>query len=332
MKKLILFVAIILSISCGLSLAQDKWAQTGFQFLSVKTNARATAMAEAFSTIESTSEALFYNPAGLARMNTTYDVSISQMQWIADIDYFSITAAFRSWKSQNGVIGFSLQAVDYGDFYFTQVANNEQGFEDIEGWKGPSALMFGLAYARELSDKFAVGGQVKCANQNLGNSIVPVYSKNDTVVVEKYYGLNVLAFDFGTLYRTGYKSLKFGMSVRNFSQEVRYEKEDFQLPLTFHIGLSMDVLDFLPGVQGRHALLLSFDAAHPRSHPEYVSFGAEYCLMDRLALRTGYMSNHYETDFSFGIGVKKHGLQVDYSYVPFHVFENINRFTARFSF
>jgi hypothetical protein len=46
------------------------------------------------------------------------------------------------------------------------------------------------------------------------------------------------------------------MSVRNFSQRVRYEKEDFQLPLTFHIGLSMDVLDFLPGVQGRHALLL----------------------------------------------------------------------------
>lgn len=331
MKRIIVIFAIICSLVWTV-FAQDKWAQTGFQFLSVNTNARATAMGNAFTTGEFTSEALFYNPAGLSSIRRMVDISLSQMQWIADINHVAGSVAFKPFNGRYGVVGFSFQSVDYGDIYFTQVADNEQGFVDVEGWKEPASLMFGLGYGRELSDRFSVGGQIKYANQNLGKSYVPVYSKADTVIEEREYDLGVMAFDFGTLYRTGYKSLKFGMCVRNFAREISYEKEGFQLPLTFRIGVSIDVVDFFPALAKHHSLWLSFDAVHPRSHPEFVSVGGEYVFMDMLILRAGYVSNHEEYDLTAGFGIRRFGVEIDYSYVPFSVFDNINRFTAKFSF
>ena len=41
---------------------------------------------------------------------------------------------------------------------------------------------------------------------------------------------DVMAFDFGILYKTGFKSLNFGMVVRNFSREVEYEKSRSSCP------------------------------------------------------------------------------------------------------
>ncbi|MBD3383517.1 PorV/PorQ family protein [candidate division KSB1 bacterium] len=331
MKRTIVICAVICSLVWSVS-GQDKWAQTGFQFLSVNTNARATAMGNAFTTAEFTSEALFYNPAGLASVPGMVDISLSQMEWIADINHMAGTLAYKPFGGRFGVIGFSFQSVDYGEIYFTQVADNEQGFVDVTGGKEPSSLMLGLGYGRELSDRFSIGGQIKYASQNLGYSYVPVYSTADTVIEEREYDLGVVAFDFGTLYRTGYKSLKFGMSVRNFAREVKYEKEGFQLPLTFRIGVSMDATDLIPGLSKHHSFLISFDAVHPRSHPEFVAVGGEYVFMDMLILRAGYISNHEEYDLTAGFGIKRFGVEIDYSYVPFSIFDNINRFTAKFSF
>ena len=56
------------------------------------------------------------------------------------------------------------------------------------------------------------------------------------------------------------------MSVRNFSQEIKFEEEGFQLPLTFKIGLSINALDFTSLNPEDHALLVVLDAVHPRSY------------------------------------------------------------------
>jgi len=47
------------------------------------------------------------------------------------------------------------------------------------------------------------------------------------------------------------------MSVQNFSQEVTYESEGFQLPMVFNIGVAMNVLDFFMEENGRHSLIVS---------------------------------------------------------------------------
>ncbi|MCI0514919.1 PorV/PorQ family protein [candidate division KSB1 bacterium] len=336
MSKILRYLLIAI---CGLlpgfstqALAQKKLAQTGFEFLSVGTNAHATAMGEAYTTIHGNATTLFYNPAGLASVPGFIDISLNQMKWIADINYLSGSMALNFQQGRYGVFGLSFLAVDYGEFMWTQVADNEQGFEDIQGWPEPGAYMIGLGYARALSDRFSVGGQLKYAVQDLGKSIIPVYSATDTTSAEKAYNLDVIAFDFGTRFDTGIKSLAFGMSVRNFAREIKYEKEGFQLPLTFQIGVSMNLMDFLPEFAANHALLVSIDAVHPRSFPEYMNLGAEYAFLQMLFLRGGFISNHDDYGLTAGFGIRKFGVAIDYSYTPFEIFDNVSRMSVRFSF
>ncbi len=320
--------------------AQQKLAQNGFNFLSVGTDARATGMGEAFTTIEGSSAAMFYNPAGLAGITSTIDISASSMTWLADIKYISGAAAFAPADGKYGVIGVSAMTINYGTFHFTQVANNDQGYVDLTGMPEPTAYVVGLGYGRSLSDKFSVGGTVKYAYQNLGQALVPVYTQRvdtaghvvtDTSAALRKYSIGVLAFDFGTTYKTGLKSLAFGMSISNFSREVKYERESFELPLTFKIGISMNVLDLLPELGNDHSLYVSVDAIHPRSYVEYLNIGGEYTFMNTVSLRVGYIT-HHSTDYGLtaGVGFRKFGVAVDYSYAPEKIFDAIQRISVRF--
>lgn len=321
------------------SFAQDnqKLAQTGFQFLSVGTDARSAALGEAFTTYDGTAIAMFHNPAGLSRLKSTTDVSISQMTWIADINYYSGAVALN--LDSYGVLGISFKYVDYGEFLWTQVdPNSEKGYTDIEGFGMPTSYMAGISYAKDLSDKFAVGGTIKYANQNLGSSYVPVKSikledgTDSTVVGIEEYNKGVIAFDFGTIYKTGFKSLAFGMSIRNFSSEQKYEKESFQLPLVFRIGISMDMLDFFDSINDVNKFNISIDAVHPRSFPEYLSIGGEYVFSDLLYLRLGYITSQSDYSYSLGAGITHFGVSFSYAYTPFDTFNDVNRFAVGFAF
>ncbi len=340
------FVILLMSVALAeadlapTALAQQKLAQTGFQFLSVGLDARATGMGEAFTTIEGSSAAMFYNPAGIAGVGTLIDISASQLKWLADIKYLSGSIAIAPWEGKYGVVGVSLVNVNYGQFNFTRVANNDQGYVDIDGWPAPNATMVGLGYGRSLSDKFSIGGEVKYAYQNLGKSLVPVYTQivgstgaaqTETTLVVRDYSLSVLAFDFGTIYRTGLKSLAFGMSISNFSREIQYERESFQLPLTFKIGISMNLADLMPSIAEENSFFLSVDAVHPRSYGEYLNIGGEYIFMKTIALRVGYITGHPDYGLTAGLGFRQFGIAVDYSYVPQKVFSNIQRLSVRFS-
>lgn len=320
---------------------QTKLAQTGFNFLSVGTDARATGMGEAFTAIEGSSASLFYNPAGLARMQTFVDASVSHMNWIADIRYITGGVAFAPFQGDYGVFGISFMTIDYGEFNFTQVASNEKGFIDLDGWPTPKAYAIGLTYGRALSDQFAVGGQVKYVRQDLGQAVVPVYNtvavagggtRRDTTLELRDYAKGIMAFDFGTLFKTGLKSLAFGVAITNFAQEVKYVRESFQLPLCFKIGLSMNLFDFVPGMGEDHAFNASVDAVHPRSYQEFVNVGGEYVFAKTIALRVGYISGHDDYDLTAGVGVQKAGIAVDYSYMPHKIFNNIHRISVRFAY
>ena len=343
MKRIVLIIAVIVVVSglvASAAFGQAKLAQTGFNFLSVGTDARATAMGEAFTTIEGSSTSLFYNPAGLAGINTTVDLSLSQMKWIADIKYLSGAVAFTPFEGRYGVIGVSFMSIAYGDFNFTQVAANEQGYQDVQGWPAPSAYVVGVGYGRALSDQFSIGGQVKYAHQSLGQSLVPVYTtfvdnsgkaQRDTTYDMRDYAVGVLAFDFGTMFKTGLKSLAFGVAVTNFAPEVKYERESFQLPLSFKIGISMNLLDLVPGIGEDHAFYASIDAVHPRSYDEYLNIGGEYVFSKTIFLRVGYITKHPDYSLTAGLGVQKAGIAVDYSIMPHNIFNNVQRISVKFA-
>lgn len=324
-KRLFCLLCCILLIM-NFGYAQKKLAQTGFQFLSVATDARGGALANAMTTLEVGSSSLFFNPAGIARMDGLIDMSATRNDWIADIVHNSFSFAISPAGGRYGVFGVSFTSVDYGDIEGTMVWGNEQGYIDTEIMK-PTAFAAGFGYAKALTDKFSVGGQLKYTGQQLGRSIVPV--GKDSLTLKKNLAF-ATAFDFGTIYHTGFKSLAFGMSVRNFSNEIKFEKEGFQLPLTFRIGISMDVFDLVSGLESQ-GLIVSVDASHPRSYPEQLMLGMEYNWYKLLYLRAGYVGNSDERDVTFGFGLRKFGAVIDYAYTPFGIFYNVQHFTIRFS-
>lgn len=334
--KITCFTAIIvIGLLTSLSYSQVKWAQTGFNFLNVSSEARASAMGDAVNSLFGYSGALSHNPATMAEMPTLLNANFSVNSWIADIKYLECNIIISPLSGDYGVIGLSFQSVDYGDLQGTEVWTNSKGYIDTEIMK-PSALAIGIGYAKMLSDRFGIGGQIRFAYQSLGKSVVPDINTNN--LRTKRNVASVAAFDFGTNFKTGIKSLSFGMSVRNFSKEVTYEQESFQLPLLFTVGVSANLFDFLELKGPEQSLLLSCDATHPRSHPEQLKFGAEYQFMRLVSLRGGYITNNSEDGFTFGLGISSSGLdisslgfKIDYSYAPFGVFNNVQRITVSLS-
>lgn len=335
-RKLQFLLSIIMMIILiDNSIAQVKLAQTGLKFLSVSADARASALGDAITSIEGNSSSMFFNPAGMARQSKMLDATFSMTQWIADINYMHASAAIAPSDGLYGVFGISIASVDYGEFNQTIRDAGESGYRDLEPYS-PKAMAIGLGYAKALSDKFSVGGNLKYVYQDLGGGHVVGLTDVDGEYKEKSFDVNLLSFDFGILYKTGFKSLNFGMSLRNFSQEIEYIEESFQLPLTFKIGLSMNLFDFLEVPKEEHAFNFSIDAEHPRDYKEQVHIGGEYTFYNILSLRLGYTSPTDEQGINAGVGVKHNlvgfNLGIDYAYLDFGVFENVHRFSINISY
>ncbi len=341
MKKLIIILAISLlfltqfnrqAYSQG-DIEREKLAQTGMKFLQVSVDARASALSSAMASMEVYSTALFYNPASMSRLRDFAHVSLGSMQWIADINYFYGSMAIAPQNGRFGVFGFSALSVDYGSFQGTILANNEQGFLDTQKFS-PTAFSFGMGYAKSLTDKFSVGGQIKYVKQNLTGGVTN-FDEQQSLQADDL-SADVMAVDFGILYKTGFRSLNFGMNVRNFSQEIEYYEESFQLPLTFKMGLSMDMMDLMDVNPKQHTLILSVDASHPRDYTEQIDVGTEYIFMNTFAFRMGYTAPTDEQQINMGAGFRQSlvdfELSVDYAYTPFGIFNEVHRFTLQFMF
>ncbi|MDX1430800.1 MAG: PorV/PorQ family protein [Rhodothermales bacterium] len=305
----------------------EKLAQTSFKFLKVSPDARAAAMGGGLIASDLASPvAMFYNPAGMARLER-FGVSFGLTQWIADINYSAISAAYNT--NGYGVFGVSLMFAEYGDHFIGTIQDgsdprgyreySELGLSDPK----PSAYAVGLGYAAAITDRFSVGGNVKIASQDLGTALV---SDGVTESAEE----TALAFDFGVLYKTGFRSLNLALTVRNFAQELNYVDENFELPLTFNVGVAMDLMDFRNMESSDHSLVLSVEAERPRDFAEQVKIGGEYSFSNILFLRAGYIAPTDEEGINLGAGLRYDlsgvGVGVDYSFTSFGVFDNVQRF------
>ncbi|MCD6361797.1 MAG: PorV/PorQ family protein, partial [Armatimonadetes bacterium] len=283
MKKIraILVILFVLFVF-NLCLFSDikKVGQAGYQFLKIGTIPRAAGMGEAYSMVGYDASAMFFNPAGLGNMEERFDFNVGQVNWFAGVKYSYACTGLNlgNW----GVIGFNILSADYGDDIIgTRVASTGKGYVET-GRLEVGAYVFGVAYARKISNKFTVGGQVRYAGQHLGENLMP----DGNIKQNKTSGF---VFDFGTIYYPGIKSFRFGASFRNFAKEYKYEKESFELPLTFTIGAAVNLMDFFDIED--HSLLIAIDAMHPRDYSERLNIGVEYLFNDMIAIRCGYKYN-----------------------------------------
>jgi hypothetical protein len=306
----------------------DKIAQSGMKWLSIPVGARASALGSAFTASTPDAGSVFWNPAGVALLHGN-SVFVSQTQWIADVD---VNAAALSIEAGNlGTFGVHAMVVDWGTFNGTRFTSGAGLFEET-GEFSPSDFAIGVTYARQISDKFAFGGNVKFLREDLGSGLEGSFS----APVEYSATLNVLALDFGTIYYTGYKDLRLAMTIRNVSQETKYRFESFPLPLTFRFGMAMDVAKVFMDDDMDQSVTLSIDAVNERDFSERVHFGLEYGFSDLLFLRGGYKTNYDEENITFGGGarvkVSNYAVAVDYGYLQFDNFDAVHMFSLGFGF
>ena len=311
-----LALAVLLGLASGPALAQ-KVGTTSFQFLKVMPTARATGMGDAYSTLAGGAEALFWNPAGLAKAGT-HEISATHIPYLVDTRISSV--GYATSLGGFGQVGVQVQAVDYGEIAETRTEN--LGFNADGSYNpgltgatfGPSAFAVGLSYARALTDRFSTGITAKYVHESLYGG--------DYAGASGTYGTSagVALFDVGIQYETGFRSLQLGMSVQNFGPEVAFVEEGFAAPLTFRLGAAGDLVGPAGMVRqdGQNRLTVAYDLVQPNDYDQQMQFGLEYTFADVVSLRTGYKLNYDVEAFTFGAGVKADlapvRLGVDYSY------------------
>lgn len=328
MKRLTLIITVIflcIALIMPASAAMKKLAQTGMKFLDMNVVPRAVAMGGSYMLVGDDATALFYNPAGIAYTGNSVDFFASQTEWVADISY---TAGGLIKNMGNlGTFGVSIIYASYGTIMGTVIADTEIGYEDTDDVDA-GAMAVGVAYGRQLTNKFSIGGQIHYATQKLGSNVITVGGE---LQENKVSGIT---YDFGTIFYPGFKSLRIGMAIRNYSGEFEYEEETFQAPLSFTIGAAMDVLDLMGEHENR--LLVSIDAVHPRDYTERLNIGAEFLLMDMFAIRAGYRYNYDEEALTLGAGLNYTlsglSVRIDYAYTPLEKFDAVNRFSMGIGF
>lgn len=323
--KLIIFLVAALLYN---SFAQkQKLAQTGFKFLSIPLEARISAMGGSSVALEGNSTSLFYNPASMANLTSFANVSFGQYDAIVDFKYQYFSVAFAPEKGQYGVVGLSFIGADYGSFKGTSRADNSQGYIDT-GEFSPDTYAFGIGYAKALTDKFSVGGHIKYAYQNLSGG--PSQFNSDGSFDVKEYDNSVIAYDFGLLYKTGFKSLNLGMYLRNFSRTIKFIAEKSELPLILEIGVSANLSDYFDIDVEKHSLLIAIDATHPRDNFETINLGLEYGFLKTFFIRAGLVTPSDEEGLSFGAGFVQSiygiDMSIDYAFSNFGVFGDVQRF------
>jgi len=315
----------------------SKVGTTSAQFLKIEVGSRAIGMGGAFVAVANDATALYWNPAGIARLRGG-ELSLIHTEWIADtqFDFAGIVWPLGSW----GTLGASLTALTMDEMEVRTVFYPEGTGEKFDA--GDFAIA--VSYARRLTDRFSIGFNGKYIHQKIWHMTA-----------------SSIAFDVGTLFVTPFQEMTIGMSISNFGNKMRYEGKDsrlfydfdprkfgdndklpahfeldkWSLPLLFRVGLAMDVVKTNLG-----RITLAVDAIHPNDDTENVNLGLEYSFRQWLALRVGYKSlgtRDSEEGLTAGGGLtyrlfQRTSLKLDYAYADFGRLDNVQRFSLGIEF
>lgn len=335
MNRNIILSGVVLLLTLGTTLMASaqpiKYAQAGMSFLKIDVGARAAALAGTQAGITGDASAMFFNPAGLAFIEG-FDAMTSVTSWLVDTKHYGVGAAYR--MGNIGTFGFGMVWMDYGSFRRTvpydgdDQALRNQGYLDL-GEFHVNEYALGLSYARQITTQFYVGGQIKYATQNLGE--VEIYDEFAESNIMHENEVSNIVMDFGLIYYTGFRDLRLGASIRNFSNQADYLDQRFELPLTLDFGIAMDLFNLAASSPGEKnsSLVLAVDWLHPRDYSERLHVGLEYSMIDAFFVRGGYKFNYDEEGLSAGLGVKtglsSFRLSADYAYTAFGDFGQVHR-------
>ena len=315
-----------------------KTGTTAAQFLKIGVDARASGMGGAFVAMRGSLASMHWNPAGLAYI-PSMEAMFTHQEWLADLNYNHF--AFAVTMEGFGVLGASI----------TSLTAPEEAVRTVEQPDGTgelfnaSDLAINLAYAKQLTDRFAIGGNIKYIRQNIWHS-----------------NANAVAVDIGALFTTPFKNIRLGASITNFGNDMRMSGRDlkfsedpdpnnegnvefinanletdaFPLPLLFRVGIAGELID-----TGNTKLTFGIDALEPNDNSSSLNGGVELSFNETLFLRGGYATlfrQDSEEGVTLGAGLQYRPwgntskLRIDYAYGDFGLLDNVQRFSVAISF
>jgi hypothetical protein len=303
----------------------------GAQWLKIGVGARSVAMGNSGTVVANDATGLYWNPATVAALKQK-NISFCHIDWIADIsyDFMALTLPL----TDASTLGFSLGVLSMGKMDVTTL-DEPDGTGDTFG---AGAFSAGVSYSKYLTDRFLAGMTVKYIREQIWD-----------------LQSSAIAVDIGTLYWTGFRSLRFGMSLSNFGTDLQFhgsqldyaadvdndiyttdidtelKATSYPLPLIMRVGVAYD-LTYSP--VGR--VTLATDAMFSSDQKERAVSGVEYAYNDFIYARAGYKLRTDEAGLTAGIGLKLpiglSNLNVDYAWADMGRLCNAHRISAGIRF
>ncbi len=350
---LILVLTIVISLTTTPSFATTNVGTAGAQFLKIGPGARVDSLGGAFSAIANDVTTIYWNPAGLSQLEKT-SFSDTHTIWLADVRYNYL--AFATPIEKIGTLGASITFLNVPDTEITTLDKPDGTGLWYSAWDTAVSLAYSRQlYHKESGAKLSLGMNAKYIHQQ-------IHRENATGV----------AIDVGTLYHTGWRSLRIGMAFSNFGPEMRFggpdletgaeeagdernaeyqpfpdttnpsrkaelETIEFPLPTNFRLGIAYDLVD-----NDSNLLTIAIDGNHPNDNSERLNFGLEYWYRKMAAIRAGYKlrlgpdqgDDEEGLTLGFGIHLKfsKTMLSLDYAFADFGYLQQAHRVSLGFMF
>lgn len=146
-------------------------------------------------------DAIYWNPAGLARAETNVSAIFSRRSYIADIGINFMGVGLK--MGGLGSLAISARTFDVGEIEVTDVFNPDGTGQIFE----PAIFVIGATYSRLLTDRTSVGLNVSYINEEFLN-----------------VGATGLAFDAGIQYHSflNIPNLSIGVVLKNFGAAMTY--------------------------------------------------------------------------------------------------------------
>ena len=317
---LILFLTCISSNIYALELFPKLGGQRAgtsvFTFLKIGIGAREAAMGNAGVSLAQDASSIYWNPASASQVGSSV-FTVSQTRWPVEIEYSYIGYIHK--VNENIYFGLSAGAL-YTDPMEITTVYHPYGTGEYFNY---GDIFIGGTFSHKMTDRFSYGATIKYVEETLDD-----------------LDMKTVLMDLGTYYWTGYKTLRFCVSLVNFGSQAKpegtyfkplleggEEETDYDLfspPTEFRIGAAMDILD-----KGDFKTLLSCQLNHPVDNSEYFVAGLEQNYKDKLFLRGGYIGGDTERSLSFGGGVNipmgMFKLLADYSWSDFGVLGDVQQ-------
>lgn len=334
-----LLVLVILGIQ-SIFASGNKLGTAAAPELLIPMGAKNVAMAGANIADVSKTDAIYWNPAGVANIENT-EASFTYLNYFADMNlsYFALALSI----SDVSAVGISIQSFDIGNIDVTTIDNPEGTGEQIQ----PDYITLGVTYSRRFTDKISFGINNKLISETIGSMSATAF-----------------AWDFGIQYKSD-AGIDFGITLKNIGTELQFsgtgtefdsnipfanpnattrktnlDLASAELPTTFNIGAAYKLnIDEVQDVKIVGQFTNSSFAL------DHITGGLEYDYRNLLFVRGGYSMALFEDNYPSGLDESEFGLHagfginldiggnkifIDYAYRPMETFGSTNYFTVGF--